>query len=595
MIITRGSNYTAATMGGKRARAPSTHADASGHEARAVPVAVPVILDEDAATATVVTPVETVTLGAAALHAALPLEANATTTIDAHLRTAAVDLSAEERRAPLDVVVALDCSGSMSGAKLALCQETIALLIRELRSDDRFALVSFDHTVKREMDLASMDGDGAKARAEACAHRVKSGGTTNLSGGLLEALQIAADASGAPAVATPVTDDPPPPRRPSAREALSTAITSLFGRDADGAVADGAVKEEAAAVAPPPGAPPKARVRAVMLLTDGHMNAGITDAAQLLNVVRGVLDGDAAGASLYCFGYGSDHNSQLLRQLSTAAGDGRGGYYFVESTESVVGAFADCLGGLMSVVAQNVALEISPAPGSTISRVRRSGAVALDGGRWRVPLGDLFAEEERDVLVDVRLDAALGSAAAVPCIYFRAGRRRRGRLLAGRAGRRLSARDAAGRDEVGLEPARRSAAARAARGRTRHAARAAAADAGHLAEARETLVGAAASRGRIEGIAGATDAERALVTRCSTTLTSARVVSRRWTRARLRGAHQMASSGWPTPVPALHVRPERTATTVDEEGGAPSACPLSMPKSRNVYRNAAKKSIGGPR
>merc|ERR1719486_344132 len=242
-------------------------------ETREPVVAVPVILDEDVATAT---PVETVTLGADVLHAAL--EANATTTIDAHLRTAAVDLSAEERRAPLDVVVALDRSGSMSGAKLALCQETIALLIRELRSDDRFALVSFDHTVKREMDLASMDGDGAKARAEACAHRVKSGGTTNLSGGLLEALQIAADASGAPAVATPVTDDPPPPRRPSAREALSTAITSLFGRDADGAVADGAVKEEAAAVAPPPGAPPKARVRAVMLLTDGHMNAGFTGA-----------------------------------------------------------------------------------------------------------------------------------------------------------------------------------------------------------------------------------------------------------------------------------------------------------------------------
>merc|ERR1719326_2223317 len=123
-------------MGGSDAtRAPSTtRLDASGHEARAVPVAVPVILDEDAATATVVTPVETVTLGAAAPHAA-----NATTTIDAHLRTAAVDLSAEERRAPLDVVVALDRSGSMSGAKLALCQETITLLIRELRSDDRFA------------------------------------------------------------------------------------------------------------------------------------------------------------------------------------------------------------------------------------------------------------------------------------------------------------------------------------------------------------------------------------------------------------------------------------------------------------------------
>lgn len=583
-------------MGGSDAtRAPSTtRLDASGHEARAVPVAVPVILDEDAATATVVTPVETVTLGAAALHAALPLEANATTTIDAHLRTAAVDLSAEERRAPLDVVVALDRSGSMSGAKLALCQETIALLIRELRSDDRFALVSFDHTVKREMDLASMDGDGAKARAEACAHRVKSGGTTNLSGGLLEALQIAADASGAPAVATPVTDDPPPPRRPSAREALSTAITSLFGRDADGAVADGAVKEEAAAVAPPPGAPPKARVRAVMLLTDGHMNAGITDAAQLLNVVRGVLDGDAAGASLYCFGYGSDHNSQLLRQLSTAAGDGRGGYYFVESTESVVGAFADCLGGLMSVVAQNVALEISPAPGSTISRVRRSGAVALDGGRWRVPLGDLFAEEERDVLVDIKLDAALGSAAAVPCIYFRV---TYADVVASSLGRAeavaLISRDAAaGRAEAGLNPRVIAQRARLDVADALSAARAAA-DAGHLAEARETLSKArAALAGAIEGIAGATDAERALVTRLLDDIDECSRGLKTMDAYRSRGAHQMASKAMAHSFQRCMSDSDSDGDDVDAvEGGATLSVPLSMPKSRNVYRNAAKKSM----
>ena len=89
-------------------------------ETREPVVAVPVILDEDVATAT---PVETVTLGADVLHAALPLEANATTTIDAHLRTAAVEVS--DRRAPLDVVVALDRSGSMSGAKLALCQDCL--------------------------------------------------------------------------------------------------------------------------------------------------------------------------------------------------------------------------------------------------------------------------------------------------------------------------------------------------------------------------------------------------------------------------------------------------------------------------------------
>ena len=36
-----------------------------------------------------------------------------------------------------------------------------------------------------------------------------------------------------------------------------------------------------------------------------------------------------------------------------------------------------------------------------------------------MPLGDLFAEEERDVLVDVKLNAALAPAAAVPCVNLR--------------------------------------------------------------------------------------------------------------------------------------------------------------------------------
>merc|ERR1719502_2571626 len=135
----------------------------------AIPVAVPVIQ-------------ETVALSAATLHTTLPVDANVATTVAATLRTAPLDVSADDRRAPLDVVIVLDRSGSMSGAKLKLCQETIALLVRELRVDDRFALVSFDHTVKRETpELLAMGSDGARADAEAIARRVCAGGTTNLS------------------------------------------------------------------------------------------------------------------------------------------------------------------------------------------------------------------------------------------------------------------------------------------------------------------------------------------------------------------------------------------------------------------------------
>ena len=85
-----------------------------------------------------------------------------------------------------------------------------------------------------------------------------------------------------------------------------------------------------------------------------------------------------------------------------AAGDGKGSYYFIETAEKVVGAFADCLGGLLSVAAQNVVVEVKASAGR-IARVRREGATRVDDRTWTVPLGDVFEEEQRDVLVEVEL------------------------------------------------------------------------------------------------------------------------------------------------------------------------------------------------
>ncbi len=44
-------------------------------------------------------------------------------------------------------------------------------------------------------------------------------------------------------------------------------------------------------------------------------------------------------------------------------------YYFIEAVDNIPVAFADCLGGLQSVVAQNIKLAISAEAGVTISRV----------------------------------------------------------------------------------------------------------------------------------------------------------------------------------------------------------------------------------
>jgi len=147
-------------------------------------------------------------------------------------------------------------------------------------------------------------------------------------------------------------------------------------------------------------APAAERIRAVLLLTDGLANAGITEEQPLIAATKSLLDGTSTG--LYTFGYGSDHNASLLQSIAGAAGDGKGSYYFIETAEKVVGAFADCLGGLLSVAAQNVVVEVKASAGR-IARVRREGATRVDDRTWTVPLGDVFEEEQRDVLVELEL------------------------------------------------------------------------------------------------------------------------------------------------------------------------------------------------
>ena len=245
-------------------------------------------------------------------------------------------------RPPVDVVTVTDRSGSMSGKKMELCKETQKLLIGELKADDRFGLVSFDTHVKVEVPFERV---GTKETQMKIIEKMRAGATTNLSGGLFKGLDLF-DRSELPEDAT----------------------------------------EE--------------RVRALLLLTDGIANVGISDPDALVSALGDVL-GKMSGVppAIFTFGYGSDTNAKVLQQL--AEKDGKGGYYFIDSTDRVVGAFADCLGGLLSVVAQTVVLDVHVDHG-TISRIRRdTGVTKVSETHYTVDLGDVYAEEQRDVIIEV--------------------------------------------------------------------------------------------------------------------------------------------------------------------------------------------------
>jgi len=247
-------------------------------------------------------------------------------------------------RKPVDITVVLDRSGSMCGEKLELCKKTIQFLMGELSANDRLALVTYDTHVKTEFSLMKMDEKG-KETTERILQKIQGGSCTNLSGGLFRGIEEV------------------------------QKKRSFFG-----------------------GQKPNP-VRSVLILTDGLANAGVTNTKTIVDMMKGSLE---PGVSVFTFGYGSDHNVDMLREISEVGG---GVYYFVQSVDGVSLAFADCLGGLLSVVAQNIQLEIFGMNGCKIESIktRKTSKAIVPNKHYEIEMGDLYGEEARDVLIEVSM------------------------------------------------------------------------------------------------------------------------------------------------------------------------------------------------
>jgi Mg-chelatase subunit ChlD len=257
------------------------------------------------------------------------------------------NLPEDSARAPVDIVVALDISGSMFGNKLDLCKTTLSLLIRELSSSDRFGLVTFgsDATlVIPTRKLAKENREFALAKIKG----LRTNGMTNMSGGI------------------------------------------------------GLAAQEMKSIEAPH------EVRSVFLLTDGRANQGISTREGIVQLVESCL-GSNSGHSpipIHCFGYGDDHDVDMLRDISSTSMGGT--YYYVDKDSNVSSAFGDALGGVLSVVAQNAIVNLhvpseAVEKGVSILNVKHDNATKNEDGSYSVSLNDFYAEESRDIIFDVAL------------------------------------------------------------------------------------------------------------------------------------------------------------------------------------------------
>jgi hypothetical protein len=108
--------------------------------------------------------------------------------------------------------------------------------------------------------------------------------------------------------------------------------------------------------------------------------------------------------TIYTFGFGNDHDAGLLEAISQAA---EGAYYYIDTAEKIPESFADCLGGLLSVVGQNMEISLTCANGCSMPDVHAKNPAKMSDGNTKclIQLGDLQSEEERDVVLEVTLPA----------------------------------------------------------------------------------------------------------------------------------------------------------------------------------------------
>ncbi|CAJ1931111.1 unnamed protein product [Cylindrotheca closterium] len=348
-------------------------------------------------------PVDVLKLSFAPKHESIGVKSSTTYT-SACVSIEACDMPEDEaeRTCSVDICVALDVSGSMSGSKLKDCKSTLEAMLRPLSTKDRFGLITFGSRCDVVFPALLMTKEN-KAAALKKIKALSTNGCTNLSGGLSLAWQelLLVDNPNAVRSLFLLTDG-------HANEGITTTpelveMVKSFNADSASDISAALNESQAArrVASLRPNKPSTRRRRQMQKVKKPPSSSSASTVPQTIN-----LTSKGAPVSLFCFGYGSDHNSEMLEALSEATPGG--GYYFVENDSDVFTAFGDAMGGIMSVMAQSAVLKISvPSAASEcgvkIREVHHDKKVDRGDGSFTVNMGDFYAEERRDVIVDFDL------------------------------------------------------------------------------------------------------------------------------------------------------------------------------------------------
>ena len=243
-------------------------------------------------------------------------------------------------RQPATLQIVLDRSGSMSGDRLEGAKAALVALVDRLDPADNLGVVAFDDAVQVVVPAGPLTD---KAAVKAAIGAVQAGGSTDLSAGYLRGLQ------------------------------------------------------EAQRVAGPTGA-------TLLLISDGHANAGVTDADQLGGVANTAR---SSGVTTSALGFGLGYDERLLAALARG---GSGNELFAEHADAAVALISGEVDGLLEQVTQAASLRLTWSQHVVGIKVLNDlPVVSLPNGAL-IELGSFYAGETRRLLITLQVPSipALG-------------------------------------------------------------------------------------------------------------------------------------------------------------------------------------------
>jgi len=259
-------------------------------------------------------------------------------------------------RAPVDLVTVLDISGSMAGTKLALLKRAMGFVIQNLGPSDRLSVIAFSSTARRLFHLRRMSETGRLQALQAVNSLVSSGGT-NIAEGLRKGAKVLEERQ--------------------EKNPVCSIILLSDGQDTY-TVSSG----------------------------NGGADGSSPDYRSLVPSSIQVGNGTGHQIPVHAFGFGADHDSASMHSISENSG---GTFSFIEAEGVIQDAFAQCIGGLLSVVVQELQVNVECVhPGVRLAPIKSgsyASRLAENGRTGSIDVGDLYADEERDFLVSVNVPA----------------------------------------------------------------------------------------------------------------------------------------------------------------------------------------------